>query len=143
MHAPRAAPVQARRPAALTEACDASQVLRSIGVLLAQMQSLGSAGGAPESWAEPLLDVVCNAYLPRRAEARPVPTPTDAFAGNAAADQQMAGALIAVVIAHMDQQRWPLPPNPLALSMPRRQALRSGRVPSLPAQCSPRAPVPA
>jgi hypothetical protein len=105
---PRVAPVGARRPA-LTQACNASQVLRSIGVLLALVQSLGSAGGAAECWAEALLDVVCNAYLPRRAEARPVPSPADSLAGNAAADQQMAAALIAVIIAHMDQQRGPLP----------------------------------
>ena len=40
---------------------------------------------AAERWAEPLLDVVCNANLPRRGEARPVPSPEDLSAGNAAA----------------------------------------------------------
>ncbi len=89
----------------MTEACNASQVLRSIAVLLALAQSLGSAGGAAERCAEPLLDVVCNAYLPRRGEARPVPSPEDLSAGSAAADQQMAAALIAVLVAYTDEER--------------------------------------
>ncbi len=83
-----------------------------MGVLLALVQSLGSAGSVAECWAEPLLDVVCNAHLPRRAEAWRVHSPADPLAidGADTADQQMVTALIAAVISHMDHQRC-LPPQ--------------------------------